>query len=164
MADTAIESVVAHMTPVVWRSRGGYTYEGDITAGPDGDGLYTIVTTDGAVAHLQREEFRLKGEPPPGEAELTPEQRDAARQERFAQAAERLATDAMMSAYSLMRETLREELELEQVDPDDLRVQACQLVRDKASSLFEALVTQIRDKQSRPAPEVAPGAGTDESP
>lgn len=155
----AEQAHVAHGTPITWKSKLGYTYEGTITAGPDDTGHYTVVTGTGSTARLERDEFALVGVAAAEPAEeLTDEQRASLRTERSQQVAQRTVTDAIMQVYTALREDLERETgtRVEQDIADELRIEAAVRVHNVAVELRTKLTAQIADKRALPPRESVP--------
>lgn len=153
MADDDLPQI-ARETEVTFKSKLGYTYEGTVTAGPDADDAYTVVTADGATALVARADLKVKGEPS-GEDDdpnLTPEQRASLRRERGRTAATQRVTDAMQTVFAVLREDAKRELG-EEPDGDaldDMRLDAAELVVREAEALRGHLERQVGEKRAAP--------------
>jgi hypothetical protein len=143
---------IARESEVTFKSKLGYTYEGTVTAGPDADDCYTVVTADGATALVARSDLKIKGAPSEGDDDpnLTPAQRASLRAERGRTAATSRVTDAMQTVFVTLREDAKRELG---EDPegdalDDLRLQAADLVVAEAEELRRGLTRQVDAKRT----------------
>lgn len=147
------ETAIARETPVTWKSKLGYTYEGTVVAGPDDRDTYEVMTSDGAKALVARDDLHIVGDEADPDPDLSPEQHESLRAERARQHANSRVTDAMQSVYALLREDLKRsmpgpEADIDVAVLDDLRIRAAELVLHESEALRDAIKRQVEAKRS----------------